>query len=98
MESDSRRLFVGGLAWRTTEDMLLRLFAEVGDVAAATVVIDRETGRSKGFGFVEMGDPTGTQAAISKLDGAVLDGRTLRVAAATPRRSPARQPSALKGE
>ena len=89
MESGNRRLFVGGLTWRTTEDMLARFFAEVGDVTAVTVVMDRDTGRSKGFGFVEMSDVVQSQQAIRRLDGATLDGRTVRVTEAMPRRVPA---------
>lgn len=81
------RLFVAGLAWRTDEESLARLFAELGDVEAVKVVMDRETGRSKGYGFVEMADPTMLSAAIERLDGRELDGRTITVMEARPRSS-----------
>lgn len=85
MDPVAQRLFVGGLAWSTTEEDLARFFAQVGEVRAVTIVLDRETGRSKGFGFVELADPALASAAISRLDGHALDGRMVRVAEARPR-------------
>lgn len=72
------RLYVGGLPYQTTEDELVNLFQQVGNVAQATIIIDRATGRSKGFGFVEMGDAEG-QDAIARLNGSTLGNRTITV-------------------
>jgi cold-inducible RNA-binding protein len=84
------RLYVGNLAYGTTEAELAEFFAQVGDVVEARIVTDRETGRSRGFGFVEMGDENSAQACIEQLDGQSLGGRTLRVNEARPR--PSRPP------
>jgi RNA recognition motif-containing protein len=73
------RLYVGSLPYQTTEQDLLDLFGQVGQVAQATVITDRETGRSKGFGFVEMSDDQEAQAAISQLNGTQLGNRTITV-------------------
>jgi RNA recognition motif-containing protein len=79
------KLYVGNLSFNTTEDELAQLFAEFGSVGRASVVTDRETGRSRGFGFVEMGSDTEAKAAIGGLDGKVVQGRTLQVNVARPR-------------
>ena len=73
------RLYVGGLPYQTTEEDLISLFQQIGNVATATIIIDRATGRSKGFGFVEMGDTQEAQDAISRLNGTTLGNRTITV-------------------
>ena len=72
-----KKLYVGNLAWGVTDDDLQQLFAEYGSVASAVVISDRETGRSRGFGFVEL--ETGADEAIEALDGQDFQGRPLRV-------------------
>ncbi len=81
----SKKLFVGNLNYRTTDETLYDAFAAIGSVESATVITDRETGRSRGFGFVEMASDADAQAAIQQLDSSELDGRTIRVAEANPR-------------
>ncbi len=73
------RLYVGGLPYQTTEQDLVELFEQIGNVATATVIMDRSTGRSKGFGFVEMGDTQEAQDAIARLNGSTLGNRTITV-------------------
>ena len=81
----SVRLFVGGLAFTTSTDGLRDAFARFGPVQSAAVMTDRETGRSRGFGFVEMAGDQEAERAISALNGSSLDGRMIRVDKATPR-------------
>jgi cold-inducible RNA-binding protein len=81
----NNRLYVGNLAFDTTDQARRRDFAECGDVVETTIVNDRETGRSRGFGFVVMATPEAAQQAISRMNGAEIDGRTLRVDAAVDR-------------
>lgn len=78
------KLYVGGIPYRTTEDELRTAFEEAGQVASASIIMDRMTGRSRGFGFVEMADDAGAQAAIDRWDGKEFDGRTLSVSNARP--------------
>jgi RNA recognition motif-containing protein len=78
-------IFVGNLAWTTTEDELAQLFESYGVVEQARIATDRETGRSRGFGFVEMPDAIEAQAAINGLNGTSLEGRPLTVNEARPR-------------
>ncbi len=78
-------IYVGNLPFTTTSSELEELFSEYGAVDSAAVINDRETGRSRGFGFVEMEDSAG-KAAIEALDGADLGGRSLKVNEARPRR------------
>lgn len=73
------RLYVGGLPYQTTEQDLIDMFQQVGTVSLATVIIDRATGRSKGFGFVEMNDAQEAQAAIERFNGSTLVNRTITV-------------------
>jgi len=73
------KLFVGNLSWGVDDDMLNEAFGAYGAVDSATVVADRQTGRSRGFGFVEMGDSDEARAAIEALNGTELDGRELRI-------------------
>lgn len=77
------RLFVGGLPYSTTEDELREMFSQVGTVTAATIIIDKMSGRSKGFGFVEMDDAE-AKAAIEKFDGSDMGGRSIVVNEARP--------------
>ncbi len=81
----AKNIYVGNLAWGTTADDLLALFQEHGKVARAQVVTDRETGRSRGFGFVEMEDDGEAQRAIDALNGQQHQGRALTVNEARPR-------------
>ncbi len=80
-----KKLFVGSLAWGTTDDTLQAHFAQAGTVASAKVVTDRETGRSRGFGFVEFENDAEADAAVEKLNNSDLDGRTITVNEARPR-------------
>jgi RNA recognition motif-containing protein len=81
----SVKLFVGGLSFTTSNDSLRAAFARYGVVDSAAVMTDRETGRSRGFGFVEMATTEEAERALSGLNGANLDGRAIRVDKATPR-------------
>ena len=81
------RLYVGGLPYQTTEQDLIDLFEQIGQVASATVIMDRDTGRSKGFGFVEMNDDQAAQTAIDRLNGSVMGSRTITVNQARERQS-----------
>lgn len=78
-------IYVGNLPYSTNEATLEGLFAEFGSVVSVRIITDRETGRSKGFGFIEMSEDTEAQAAIEALNGTEVDGRTLRVNEARPR-------------
>ncbi len=84
----SNKLFVGGLAWSTTDESLRKAFAVHGEVSEARVVQDRDTGRSRGFGFVTFVSPDAARAAQEAMNNATLDGRSIRVDFATdkPRR------------
>jgi hypothetical protein len=79
------RLFVGSLSWDTTNDSLRKAFEKFGPVADAMIVTDRDTGRSRGFGFVTMADRKDAQRAIKDLDDSELDGRRIVVNVATER-------------
>lgn len=79
------RLYVGNLDYAVTGDQLSELFAQAGAVENATVITDRDTGRSKGFGFVEMGDEAGAQKAIETFNGKDFQGRNLIVNEARPK-------------
>lgn len=81
----STKLFIGGLAWSTDDRSLRSKFEEFGPVKDAVVIQDRETGRSKGFGFVTFGDAESANRAISSMDNKELDGRVIRVQVATER-------------
>ncbi|OHA73412.1 MAG: RNA-binding protein, partial [Candidatus Wildermuthbacteria bacterium RIFCSPLOWO2_01_FULL_48_16] len=74
-----KKLYVGGLPYSTTEDELRELFAQAGTVESATIIQDRTTGRSKGFGFVEMATPEEAQKAVEMWNGKEVGGRTLTV-------------------
>ena len=79
------KLYVGNLAYSVRDDDLQEAFAQFGTVSSAKVMMDRDTGRSKGFGFVEMSSDQEAQAAISALNGKELDGRNLTVNEARPK-------------
>jgi RNA recognition motif-containing protein len=78
------RLYVGNLSYDTNDDELERTFGQYGEVSSANVIMDRDTGRSKGFGFVEMSNDAEAQQAMRELDGSQLDGRTIKVNEARP--------------
>lgn len=78
-------IFIAGLSYNINDADLGDLFGEYGEIASARVIMDRETGRSKGYGFVEMNDEAAGQKAIDELNGAEYDGRTISVSVARPR-------------
>jgi cold-inducible RNA-binding protein len=79
------KLYVGNLSFKTTGDSLRELFSQVGTVESASIIEDRETGRSRGFGFVEMATAEDAAAAIEKFNGKEVDGRALTVNEAKPK-------------
>ncbi len=80
-----KNIYVGNLAYSVSDDSLREAFAAFGEVARAKVIMDRDTGRSKGFGFVEMPNDAEAQAAIEGLNEQPIDGRNVRVNEARPR-------------
>jgi cold-inducible RNA-binding protein len=80
----AKKLYVGGLSYNTTEEGLRAFFSQAGTVETANIIMDRDTGRSKGFGFVEMSSDQEAQTAISRYNGTELDGRKLTVNEAKP--------------
>lgn len=80
-----QNLFIGSLAYATTDDGLKAFFEQIGTVASARVITDRDSGRSKGFGFVQFENEDDNQKAIDQLDGKELDGRTISVSMARPK-------------
>lgn len=78
-------IFVGNLSYSSTEDAVRQLFESYGDVDSVRIIKDRETGRSRGFGFVEMPNENEARAAIEAINGTDLDGRTLNANEARPR-------------
>jgi RNA recognition motif-containing protein len=81
----SNKLFVGNLAWTTTDGVLQDTFAQFGSVVEAAVMMDKFTGKSRGFAFVTMGSPDEAEAAVKAMDGKDLDGRPIRVSVARPK-------------
>ena len=75
----ANKLFIGGLPFSTSSERLREVFAQAGGVDSATVVMEQETGRSRGFGFVEMTTAEGADSAVKKFNGQDMDGRTLKV-------------------
>jgi RNA recognition motif-containing protein len=75
----SKKIYVGNMNYATTEESLRELFSQFGGVDSVAVIVDRATGRAKGFGFIEMDSAEAAQAAIQKLDGQEFEGRKLRV-------------------
>ena len=80
-----QNLFIGSLAYATTDDSLKAHFEQIGEVASARVITDRDSGRSKGFGFVEYVNEDDNQKAVDQLDGKELDGRAISVGLARPK-------------
>ena len=83
-------IYVGNLSYQTTEDELRDLFAEFGDVVSAKLIVDKFTGQSKGFGFVEMSNNSEAQKAIDELNGRDVNGRSITVNQARPRQERSR--------
>lgn len=83
----ANRLYVGNLAFEATENLIEKRFSECGEVASVALMLDRASGRSRGFAFVEMGSPTEAAAAIKALDGSEVNGRALRVSEAQERKA-----------
>jgi RNA recognition motif-containing protein len=75
----SKKLFVGGLSWNTTDHDLRQAFEKFGDIEDAVIITDRDSGRSRGFGFVTFSDDSAARESISALNGTELDGRTINV-------------------
>ena len=84
----AKKLYVGNMSYDTTEDTLRALFSGIGEVESVNIITDRMSGRSKGFGFVEMATEEEAQAAISQLNGTTLNDRQISVAEASPERPP----------
>ncbi len=80
----SNKLYVGNLPFSATEDSLKQVFAQFGTVESVNVITDRYTGQSKGFGFIELANKSEADAAIDKMNGSEMDGRTLKVSEAKP--------------
>lgn len=80
----ANKLFIGGISYSTTEDSLKSAFSQAGTVTSATIIMDKMSGRSKGFGFVEMSSDEEAQKAIEMWNGKELDGRTIKVDVARP--------------
>ena len=89
-------IYVSNLSFNIEDEDLRGYFAEYGDVNSAKVIIDKATGRSKGFGFVEMPDDVAAAKAISEIDGSVADGRTIKVTEARPREERTNKPAYSK--
>ncbi|HUR53026.1 MAG TPA: RNA-binding protein [Gemmataceae bacterium] len=83
----SKKLYVGNLSFETSSSQLQDMFAQYGEVRSAEVIADRDTGRSKGFGFVEMGADDDAEKAITGLNGQMMNGRSLTVNEAKPKES-----------
>jgi cold-inducible RNA-binding protein len=82
----NKKLYVGNLNYNTTENKISELFGEIGQVVSTSLIIDRYSGRSKGFAFVEMAEQADAQKAIEQLNGREVDDRAIKVAEARPRR------------
>jgi RNA recognition motif-containing protein len=92
----AKKLYVGGISYGTSEDTLKKHFEAAGEVEAATIIMDKMTGRSKGFGFVTMKNDAEAESAINMFNGKELEGRTLTVNEARPMEP--RAPRAPRGE
>ncbi|MFN2243946.1 MAG: RNA recognition motif domain-containing protein [Anaerolineae bacterium] len=89
----AQKLYVGNLSYGTTESKLRELFGEFGEIVSVNMITDRETGRPKGFAFVEMASDEAAQNAIAELNGKVVDQREIRVDKAKPQTDRRRPPS-----
>ncbi len=89
----AKKLYVGGIPYSTTEDELKAAFAEIGEVTSSAIIIDKMTGRSKGFGFIEMANDADADKAVAEMNGKDFQGRTLTVNEARPleERAPRRE-------
>ena len=83
----NNKLFVGGLSWSTTQESLQTFFSQVGTVVEAKVIMDRATGRSRGFGFVTMSTAEEAQKAVEELNNKELDGRAIKVSEAIEKKN-----------
>ena len=83
----AKKLYVGGLSWNTTDDLLRSTFEQYGEISEAIVISDRDTGRSRGFGFVTFEQDEDARSAIASLDNSELDGRNIKVNEARERQS-----------
>ena len=88
----STKLFVGSLSYSVNDDQLRDAFAQAGTVVSAKVIVDRETGRSKGFGFVEMSSEDEAKAAMDMMNGKEIEGRAVSVSEARPQENRERRP------
>jgi RNA recognition motif-containing protein len=93
----AQKLFVGGLSFSTTDGGLREFFSQAGAVLSATVVTDRDTGRSRGFGFVEMATAEEAERAVAQLGGRALDGRQIRVEVSRPKAEGGSRRAAFSG-
>ena len=93
----AHKLFIGGLAFSTSDERLREVFAAAGGVESAAVVTDRDTGRSRGFGFVEMATAEGAAEAVKQFHGQAVDGRTLKVELSTSTGGGSRNGGGSKG-
>ena len=82
----AKKLFVGGLSWNTTEEALREAFTKFGNIDEVKVISDRETGRSRGFGFITFSDDNDAMSAIKEMDGTDLEGRSIKVNEAEEKR------------
>lgn len=90
MEEVKNKLYVGNLPYSTTSETLKEAFAKIGEVTDAVVITFKDTGRSKGFGFVTMADEASAEKAVSEMDGKDFEGRSIKVSVARPMREDSR--------
>ena len=83
-----KKVFVGGLSWSTNEEGLVNNFSQFGNLEEVKVITDRETGRSRGFGFITFSEDDAASQAVSEMDGVEMDGRNIKVSFAEERRGP----------
>lgn len=83
-----KKVFVGGLSWNTNEEGLVNNFSQFGNLEEVKVITDRETGRSRGFGFITFSEDDAASQAVSEMDGVEMDGRNIKVSFAEERRAP----------
>ena len=93
----AKKLFVGGLNWKTSDEGLRNAFERFGEITEAKVITDRETGRSRGFGFVTFADDQAANAAINEMSGTQLEGRTIQVNEAQQRGYRSPRPGGVRG-